>query len=281
MFLGQRTLETNLTFYAQFINNTGAASNVDAALPTYTIYEEETAAAILAGNLTQQGGWGAGLYSEQVNLAAVAGFLAGRDYVIRITGTIDAVDPAAIHHFNIGPTDANLVQIDGATTVGTNATLNLQQLNIDNPAGDAIRAVSTGANGHGAQLVGNGSGNGLLGIGGLTGRGIDGRGGANSGEGIRGLGQGGNATGIRGEADGTGAGVLGASPAGSGFVGFGPGGQAFRADPASGAPLSQDIAEQIADQNWQEGKAGHQGETIMGNIAEDTDNMQFTGEEDT
>lgn len=32
----------------------------------------------------------------------------------------------------------------------------------------------------------------------------------------------------------------------------------------------------IADQVWDEAKADHQGATIMGNIAEDTDNLDFT-----
>lgn len=125
--------------------------------------------------------------------------------------------------------------------------------------------------------------------------------------------------------------------AGSGFVGVGgAAGQAFRADPASGLPLSADIVAQIVAGAWDEPlaghvipgtaggslgtvpaqvwdellalhlgagstgaalnvaqtastpaavaaavwnalKAAHQGETIMGNIAEDLDNLEFDG----
>lgn len=39
------------------------------------------------------------------------------------------------------------------------------------------------------------------------------------------------------------------------------------------------IAPSVGDQVWDEPKADHQGETIMGNIAEDTDNLQVTAEE--
>lgn len=55
----------------------------------------------------------------------------------------------------------NVVAIDGQLTSGNNATLNLKQLNIVNNAGSALVASSTGSNGHGMVLSGNGTGSGL------------------------------------------------------------------------------------------------------------------------
>ena len=169
----------------------------------------------------------------------------------RTTDSLEAIADATPG----GTIDANVVSIDGDLTAGNNAILNLKQLNIVNSTGDAILAQSTGANGHGMQVVGNGSGNGMLALGGPTGRGLDSRGGATSGEGIRALALGTNQSGLRTEGTGSGAGIVAAAggAAGSGFVGVGgAAGQAFRADPASGLPLSADIASQISDQNWDE-----------------------------
>src|SRR6266550_2340560 len=84
----------------------------------------------------------------------------------------------------VGPTVANVIQIDGNATSGNNATLNLKQLNVINNAGSAIVASSTGSNGHGINAGGNGTGNGINASGGVTGNGIGGNGGATSGSGM-------------------------------------------------------------------------------------------------
>lgn len=65
--------------------------------------------------------------------------------------------------------NANLIQIDGFTTNGTNATLNLKQLNINNNTGSAISAVSSGGSGHGILAIGHSSsGAGMFARGGTT-----------------------------------------------------------------------------------------------------------------
>lgn len=159
-----------------------------------------------------------------------------------------ACDPTWIFD-QIGPVQANLIQIDGLATTGNNATLNLKQLNISNSAGDAIIAQSTGGGGRGAAFVGNtngngisvqgaGSGAGLNAIGGATGPGFACTGGSSSGPGLlcqgggdgTGLyglgtalnpgisGQGGSTTGagIRGVGGSTGIGIDGQGGSGSG-----------------------------------------------------------------
>lgn len=99
--------------------------------------------------------------------------------------------------FRIGPAAVNVTQISGDATAADNletmldgtggATLKLKQLDVANPDGSAIKAISSGGNGHGIEATGNGSGNGIQGAGGATGAGILGAGGATSGPGIAGF----------------------------------------------------------------------------------------------
>lgn len=80
------------------------------------------------------------------------------------------------------PVDANMTRIDGVANIS--ATLNLTKLNIVNSGGPAIVATSTGSNGAGLQLTGNGSGPGFLSTGGSTGNGGSLVGGGTSGNGL-------------------------------------------------------------------------------------------------
>jgi len=59
--------------------------------------------------------------------------------------------------------DANLIQIDGNATNGNNATLYLKKLDIQNSDGDAVNIASTGNNGNGVKIAGNGQGKGIYG----------------------------------------------------------------------------------------------------------------------
>jgi len=133
-----------------------------------------------------------------------------------------------------GEAGGNLTHIDGQATTGNNATLNLKQLNIVNNAGSALVASSTGGNGHGLRVVGQGSGEGISAQGGSTGHGIAATGGSISGHGFA-PGADGDGAGIYAAAVGAWAGIsatggvtgrgaefiggaaLGASPAGAGI----------------------------------------------------------------
>lgn len=81
------------------------------------------------------------------------------------------VVPANVYDslFSTDKLQVDITQIDGQDTSGNNATLNLKQLNIVNSAGTALIASSTGANGHGINVSGNGSGNAMLLTAGATG----------------------------------------------------------------------------------------------------------------
>ncbi len=83
-----------------------------------------------------------------------------------------------------GVPEVDLTHIGGQAISGNNASLKLKQLDIQNSAGSAFVAKSTGSNGHGMDVAGNGTGEGLLSTGGATGHGIHALGGATSGNGL-------------------------------------------------------------------------------------------------
>lgn len=56
---------------------------------------------------------------------------------------------------------ANMTMVNGGLTNDYNATLSLKKLDIENDSGDAISAVSSGGDGNGMVLTGNGSGQGI------------------------------------------------------------------------------------------------------------------------
>ena len=98
----------------------------------------------------------------------------------------------------------DLSKIDGNATSGNNATLKLKQLNIVNNAGSAIIAQSSGNNGYGAVLTGNGTGSGLVSTGGATGHGFLLAGGETSGNGLLAWAQGGDSSGFKALKSGSG-----------------------------------------------------------------------------
>jgi len=81
----------------------------------------------------------------------------------KLTGITDLTPDA---YTNSG---VNVTKINNEDTDGYNAALKLKALDIQNNAGNAITAKSTGANGHGAEIVGHGSGDGILVEGGSSG----------------------------------------------------------------------------------------------------------------
>lgn len=97
--------------------------------------------------------------------------------------TAAACDPTDFTD-QVGATPANVIQIDGNSTNGNNATLNLKKLNVVNNAGDAAVFSSTGGNGNGINSSGNGAGHGAFFTAGATGNGITFFGGVTSGSGL-------------------------------------------------------------------------------------------------
>lgn len=115
----------------------------------------------------------------------------------------------------------DLTQIGGLSIAGNLATLTLKQFDVQNSAGDAVIFKSTGGNGDGMDIAGQGSGSGVFILGGSTGHGLYAHGGSTSGHGLYAIADGvGN--GILAESDEGGNGIraLGSDQGGVGGAGF-------------------------------------------------------------
>lgn len=110
--------------------------------------------------------------------------------------------------FGTDKLEVDMTQIDGQDTDGYNATLKLKQLDIQNSAGSALVAKSTGSNGHGVEAAGNGTGEGVNALGGASGSGIHAVGGTTAGSGLRAdAGSGSGGDGVLAQGDGSGEGM--------------------------------------------------------------------------
>jgi len=110
-YLGSWKIDDALTFPANTHRfDTGAATDAD-AVPSYRVYEDETATAILTGNMALlDSGNTAGFYSEQITLSAANGFEKGKCYTIYISATVNSVEGTMSHTFQMeAEVDANTV----------------------------------------------------------------------------------------------------------------------------------------------------------------------------
>lgn len=81
----------NLTFgVCTHDPDTGVLTDAD-AVPSYRVYEDETATAILTGNMAKlDDGNTTGFYTETIACTAANGFEHGKTYTIYIAATVDA-----------------------------------------------------------------------------------------------------------------------------------------------------------------------------------------------
>lgn len=103
MYLGSWAIDQLLTFPVNaYTYSTGAATDDDGS-PTYRVYEDETAAAILTGTMAKLDNANTtGLYTEQVTLSAGNGFERGKSYTIYIETTVGTVVMTTVHTFQVG-----------------------------------------------------------------------------------------------------------------------------------------------------------------------------------
>lgn len=105
---------------------------------------------------------------------------------------------------SVGSVATGVTLADGAHA-GTSATLTLKSITVSNSTGNAVTLSSTGSNGHGMYVTGNGTGDGAHWVGGATGHGMNAQGGSTSGDGIHcaaaGIGDGFEAAGAGGGVD--------------------------------------------------------------------------------
>jgi hypothetical protein len=100
-YLGAYAIDDYLTFAVNTHNNKGQARDAD-AVPSYRVYEEETTAPILTGNMALLDGSNTvGFYSEQIQLTAANGFELSKIYNIYITATVQGTQGTISHIFQI------------------------------------------------------------------------------------------------------------------------------------------------------------------------------------
>jgi len=157
MNLGKWEIDDFVTFTCNTHDAaTGAATDAD-AVPSYRVYEDETATPILTGTMALlDSGNTAGLYSERIQLTAASGFEVGKSYSIYISATVDSIEGTLSHSLQIEVEPANaaaLATVDAnvdAVLVDTGTTLPAEHATLATAAAlgtvdtvvDAIKAVT-------------------------------------------------------------------------------------------------------------------------------------------
>jgi len=110
-YYGSWKIDDTLTFSVNTHNaSTGAATDAD-GVPTYRVYEDETATPILTGSMALLDTANTdGFYSEQLTLSAANGLEKGKSYNVYISATVSSVTGTLSHTFQIeAEVDANVV----------------------------------------------------------------------------------------------------------------------------------------------------------------------------
>lgn len=107
-----------------------------------------------------------GMHQVRIDTSAHAFYAVNNDYQVVLTaGTVDgkSVVGYVIAQFSIKNrvVDSNLKEINDNSVVGNMAVLTLKQLDVQNSGGTAVIAKSTGGNGHGIDVEGIGTGDGI------------------------------------------------------------------------------------------------------------------------
>jgi hypothetical protein len=94
--------------------DTGALTDAD-SVPSYRVYEDETATAILTGSMAKLDDTNTtGFYSEQLTLSAANGFENGKSYSIYITAAVNSVTGGQTFNFKVDVPDVNVTLIEGS-----------------------------------------------------------------------------------------------------------------------------------------------------------------------
>lgn len=149
-YLGSWKIDDLLTFYANTTRfDTGNATDAD-AVPSYRVYEDETATPILTGTMALLDSANtAGFYSEQITLSAANGFEKGKSYAIYIAATVNSIAGTTHHTLQIeAEVDANIVSdktgyslAAGAITAAVIAT---DAIDNDAIAANAVTEIQNG-----------------------------------------------------------------------------------------------------------------------------------------
>jgi hypothetical protein len=183
--LGSWAIDELLTFPANTHATTGAATDAD-SVPSYRVYEDETGTAILNGSMAKLDDANTtGFYSEQLTLSSANGFEVGKSYTIYISAVVGGTTGTTSHNFQVGSfVTANVERINNDTASadnlddvfdeagGSGVDVAFQSLAVSAATGNAVSIITSGGNGNGVAIVGNGTGAGISTTGGATGVGF-------------------------------------------------------------------------------------------------------------
>lgn len=118
-------LGNNLTFsICTHDPDTGVLTDADSA-PTYRVYEDETATAIMNGTMSiLDTSNTTGFYTELIACTALNGFEIGKSYTIYIEATVDSDRGGICYGFTVldNVPDVNLYSINNTTVTGDGGT---------------------------------------------------------------------------------------------------------------------------------------------------------------
>lgn len=140
-YRGSWKIDDLLTFYATTHDpSTGAVTDAD-SVPTYRVYEDETATPILTGSMALLDDANTvGFYSEQITLSAANGLEKGKSYTIRISATVGGVTGTIEQPFQIeAEVDITQSAIDAVWDELITGSLH----NISTSAGKRLRNASS------------------------------------------------------------------------------------------------------------------------------------------
>lgn len=100
--------------------DTGVLTDADAA-PAYRVYEDETATAILTGNMAKlDDASTTGFYTEIITCSAANGFENGKTYTVYIEATVDSDKGGISYEFTAyDQVDSNLKSVNDVALTGT------------------------------------------------------------------------------------------------------------------------------------------------------------------
>jgi hypothetical protein len=120
MYIGSFNIDDVLTFSVNTADpSTGNPADAD-SLPTYKVYEDATDTPLLSGSMAKLDDSNTvGFYSKQITLTSLSGFEQGKNYTIRIEGTVNGTSGVTSKEFQIG---AKVEVIEDSSTPSTPET---------------------------------------------------------------------------------------------------------------------------------------------------------------
>lgn len=125
MYLGSWKIDDQITFTVATHSPTNGSGQDADSVPTYHVYEDETATPLITGSMALLNGANTvGFYSEQFQATAAVGFEKGKSYNIYIQAVVGSVTGTITRNFQIeAEVDANTVSVPVTAGMVTGSVL--------------------------------------------------------------------------------------------------------------------------------------------------------------